>query len=60
MFVHGLVFTRTDGQPVNKDAITGTVKRACQRAKLKLPVHELLHSAKTAWAKKEYGQMPQC
>src|SRR5688572_22185513 len=31
--VHGLVFTRDNGKPINKDAITGTLRRACRDAK---------------------------
>ena len=33
--VHGLVFTRENGKRINKDAISGTLKRACRDAKSK-------------------------
>jgi integrase len=50
--VQGLVFTRDNGKRVNKDAITGTLKRACRDAKVKnFRFHNLRHCAKTAWAR---------
>jgi integrase len=49
--VHGLVFTRDNGKPINKDAITGTLRRACRDAKVKdFRFHDFRHCAKTAWA----------
>jgi integrase len=51
--VNGLVFTRESGKRVTKDAITGTLKRACRDAKVKnFRFHDLRHCAKTAWARK--------
>jgi integrase len=51
--VHGLVFTRENGKRINKDAISGTLKRACRDAKVKnFRFHDLRHCAKTAWARK--------
>jgi integrase len=51
--VHGLVFTRDNGKRINKDAITGTLKRACRDAKVRnFRFHDLRHCAKTAWARK--------
>src|SRR5258705_11422153 len=50
---HGLVFTRDDGKRITKDAITGTLKRACRDAKVKnFRFHDLCDCAKTAWARK--------
>jgi integrase len=50
--VNGLVFTRDNGKPINKDAITGTLKRACRDAKVKnFRFHDYRHSAKTGWSR---------
>jgi integrase len=49
--VNGLVFTR-DGKAINKDMITGTLKRACRDAKIRdFRFHDLRHTAKTNWAR---------
>ncbi|HEY3167919.1 MAG TPA: site-specific integrase [Candidatus Binatia bacterium] len=51
--VQGLVFTRDNGKRITKDAITGTLKRACRDAKVKnFRFHDLRHCAKTTWARK--------
>ncbi len=51
--VQGLVFTRENGKRITKDAITGTLKRACRDAKVKnFRFHDLRHCAKTAWEQK--------
>jgi integrase len=51
--VHGLLFTRENGKPITKDAITRTLKRACRDAKVSnFRFHDFRHCAKTAWAQK--------
>ena len=51
--VHGLIFTRENGKRITKDAIIGTLKRACRDARVKnFTFHDLRHCAKTAWARK--------
>jgi integrase len=54
--IGGLVFTREDGRAINKDMITGTLKRICKKASVKdFRFHDFRHCAKTAWARRGIG-----
>lgn len=54
--IGGFVFTREDGRPINKDMITGAIKRACKNAGVKdFRFHDFRHCAKTAWARRGVG-----
>jgi integrase len=48
----GLIFTRESGKVINKDMITGKIRRAVKAAGLRHFVfHDLRHTAKTNWAR---------
>jgi integrase len=54
--IGGLVFTREDGRPIDKDMITGALKRACKKAGIRdFRFHDFRHCAKTAWARRGVG-----
>ncbi len=51
--IGGLVFTREDGRPINKDMVTGAMERACKKAGIRdFRFHDFRHCAKTAWAER--------
>jgi integrase len=48
----GLIFTRENGKVINKDMITGKIRRASKAAGLRhFLFHDLQHTAKTNWAR---------
>jgi len=51
--IEGLVFTRADGRAIDKDMITGGIKRARKKAGVKdFRFHDYRHSTKTSWSRR--------